>query len=477
MNLHQFLLALWARKRLILVTIFTTVAVAIAVSLVLPAKYTATASIVIDFKALDPVSGNVLPAVLLPGYLATQLDVISSHRVALKAVDALKLTESPEAKAAFEEQAEGKGNIRDWMAELLLKDIKLAPSRESSLVNISYRANDPRFAAAAANAIVRAYIETNLELKVEPASQTATFFNEQVDVLKRNLDTAQKKLSSYQGERGITATDERFDVENARLAELSSQVVTAQAQSFDSRSRERQVNAAIAKGGSPDALSDVLLNPVIQNLKSTLAQAEGKLSDLSSRVGTNHPQYRAALAEVDELKRKLADEMHVVAGTVNSSASLAAQREGSVRSALEAQKMRVLSLKKQRDEGAVLVREVENAQRAYDAAMARFTQTRLESQSTQTNIAVIDPATEPGAPSFPKMKLNIAVALVVGSVLAIGLALVAEMLDRVVRSEQDITSALEIPVLGSISIEPTARVSRLKLLLGRMGSPQPVGDG
>ena len=60
-----------------------------------------------------------------------------------------------------------------------------------------------------------------------------------------------------------------------------------------------------------------------------------------------------------------------------------------MRAALEAQRAKVLRMKAVRDEGLVLVRDVENAQRAYDAVLARFTQTSLESQTTQSNVNVL----------------------------------------------------------------------------------------
>lgn len=469
MNLRQFFLILFARRWLMAATILSTMAVAAVVTLLLPPRYTASASIVIDFKTLDPVSGNILPAQLLPGYLATQLDIISSRNVALKAVDALKLTEDPAERKAFEEDAEGSGSIRDWIADSLLKDVKVEPSRESSMVTIAYHSRNKERAVAVVNAIVRAYIDTSLDLKVEPARQTTAFFDEQLQLLKKSLHAAQRKLSAFQLEKGITATDERYDVENARLSELSAQLVSAQAQSVESTSRRRQLDESLAKGASADVLTEALNNPLIQTLKNSVAQAESKLGDLSKRVGPSHPQYQAALAEVNEAKRKLADEMSVVARSVHATSSINSQREGTLRGAVAAQKAHVLEIKKQRDEAGLLAREVDNAQRAYDTAMTRFTQTRLESQSNQTNISVINPAVAPTRPSFPKWPLTIGLAAVVGAALAIGLALVAEMMDRVVRCEEDVLQALSAPVLGRILPGPSLPGLRAAGLPGSLG--------
>jgi len=453
MNPQQFFRILRARWVLMLVTVLVIVGATIAVSLLLPPRYTATGTVVVDFKGIDPISGGILPMLPMSGYLATQVDIIRSHNVARKAVDLLKLTENPTAKELYMEETQGRGSIRDFLAELILKNLSVEPSRDSSVVNIGYTGNDPRFAAAVANAIIASYINTTLELKVAPARQTNTFFNEQIKTLKDSLEKAQARLSEYQREKGIIATDERLDVENNRLNDLSSQLVAAQAQTYDSQTRQRQVQDFVTRGQIPDTLPDVLSNPVIQNLKASLTQLEVKLNDISGKVGKNHPSYLSVVAEMDGVKRKLIEEMKTISTALANSASLAQKREDQIRGSLAAQRAQVLRMKEVRDEQAVLLRETENAQRAYDAAMGRMTQTRLESQTTQTNVAVINEAVEPIEPSFPKLILNVILAIVLGGMLAVGFALLRELSDRIVRSETDLAEALGVPVLGILGRE------------------------
>jgi succinoglycan biosynthesis transport protein ExoP len=453
MNLQQFLRILRARWLLMLVTLVITIGATIAVSLILPKRYTATATVVVDVKNMDQISGIILPMLPPTAYLATQVDIIQSHSVARRAVDLLKLAENAGAKELFMESTEGKGNIRDFLAELLLKELKVEPSRESSVINISYRGNDPRFSAAVANAFVQSYINTNLELKIAPARQTNTFFNEQIKALQEKLEGAQAKLSAYQRENGIIATDERLDVENNRLNDLSSQLVQAQAQTFDAQSRQRQVQDFLAKGQVPDTLPDVLSNPVIQGLKANLTQLQAKQNELSSKVGTNHPAYQSTVAELDGVRKQLLAEMKTISSTLGSAASLAQKREDQIKASLAAQRAKVLDMKKVRDDLTVLLREVENSQRAYDGAQGRMTQTKLESQSGQTNVMVINEAVEPLEHSSPRILLNTILSIILGSMLAVGFALLREMSDRIVRSETDLADSLGIPVLGVLGNE------------------------
>jgi len=131
------------------------------------------------------------------------------------------------------------------------------------------------------------------------------------------------------------------------------------------------------------------------------------------------------------------------------------------------QKRKVLELNRMRDELAVLQKDVETAQRAMDNVTERFSQTTIEAQSNHIDIAVLSAAQEPGSAYTPKIPLNIALALVVGTVMGIGLGLIAEMLDRRVRSSDDLAELLGVPVISMTN--RMHRVTGPKQLPGQPG--------
>ncbi len=471
MSFQQFLTILWARKWIVVFTLLVTVGTAAALSLLLPPRYTATTTLVIDFKALDPVTGALLPAQLMPGYMATQVGIIESHNVGVKVVKNLRLAEIPAMQEEFVADAEGKGKIEDWLAELLIKYLDVEPSREASIINVSYTGNNPDFAAAISNAFARAYIDTNLELRVEPAKQMATWFNDQLSTLKGNLEKAQARLSAYQRDKGIHAAVEAMDVENAKLQELNQQLVLAEAQASDAASRKRQLDGFIASGQSPESLPDVLANPLINGLKSQLSSASARLSQVSGQLGRNHPEFQRATAEVESIRAKLTEEIQNAAAGITNQYRISSSRVAQLRRAVEQQKESLLAGNVGRDEMAVLIKEVESAQRAYEAAAQRFTQTNLEGQITQSNIAILNPAIPPLKPSFPKLLLNTALAIVLGGMLGVGFAFLREMTDRRVRSLEDLAQIEGMPVLGVLNKAPKRR--RLFGLFGRR-APAPA---
>jgi polysaccharide biosynthesis transport protein len=441
MNLTQFILILRARAKIIFFTITLVVLSTLVVNLILPKIYKATASLVINYKGVDPVTGLTLPAQLMPGYMATQVDIITSRNVAMKVVDQLKFTESQAAQKQFQDATGGKGDIRAWFADKLISGLEAKPSRESSVIEISFSGTDPDFAAAVANAFAEAYQQTNIQLKVEPSQKAAEFLAEKTKTLRANLEDTQSKLSKYQQEKGLTSVMGNLDVESARLNDLSSQLVAAQSQSFDTTSRKQRTN------GNGDESPDLAANPIVQNLKIEIARAESKFSELKERIGSNHPQYQAAEAELNKLKSQLLEAKRIATMSIGGSAQINKQREAELKASVAAQKARVLELNLSRDELSVLQRDVENAQHAVDSASQRLTQTTMEGSSNQADIAVLNPAIAPQNKTSPRITLNIILAGFLGLLLGTAAGLLAEMRDRRVRSREDINELLDLPVL------------------------------
>lgn len=460
MNLHQFFLLLRARRKLILSTLLATILLALGWSLVQSKTYTATTSVLLNYKGVDPLTGLTMPGQLLPGYMATQIDIISSKNVALRVVDRLRLATNPTVIAQFQDATEGRGSVRDWLADLLLRKLDIKPSRESSVVEISFKGADPAFVAAVANAFAEEYQNASVRLKTDPMKKASAYFNEQTRQLRDNVETAQARLSKYQQEKGIVSLDNnRVDVELARLNDLSSQLVAAQAMALEATSRERMAGSGNAH--SPDVTN----NPLIQNLRVALSAAEAKLAESASRYGRNHPSWQAASAEVARMRADLNGALATVSRSVGGNAQVLRQREEELRAALAAQKTRVLDLNRTRDELGVLLKDLDSAQRAFDAASQRFSQTRIEAQSEQSDIAVLNPAVAPSEPSGPRVLLNTLVAVLLGTVLAVGAALLLELLNRPVRSSADVQELLGIPVLGTIAWQAARPRGGLRALM------------
>lgn len=453
MNLRQILSILRARQRLALSIFVLVVATVVAVSLLLPKQYVGSASVVVDVKP-DPVTALASPVAALPAFMATQVDILTSDRVTLRVIRSLKLTEVQQVRDDWLSATGGEGSLEQWLVKLVQKRLDVKPSRESNVITVNYKGPSPEFAAEMANAFARAYIATTLELRADPARQYSSFFSDQARTARETLERAQARLSAFQRAKGIVASEERMDVETARLNELSSQLVQIQSIVADSASRQ-----SAAQGTKADRTQEVLANPLISGMKAELTRSEARLQELIARYGEKHPQVIEARANIAELRQRLDGETRrVTEGTVVST-GINRQRESQLRRELEAQRAKVLQLKAVRDEGQVLMRDVEVAQRAFETLANRQSQTAVESQANQSYVNMLTVAEPPVEADSPRLLLNTVLAVFFGALFAVGGALVVELNDRRVRIPADVVEALQLPLLGILPAPGAKRFS------------------
>lgn len=426
--------------------------------MMLPKTYKATSTVMLDVRTPD-LLGGVVAGVLTPSYMATQVDLIASERVVRKAVKALKLDETAALRDQWRDATQGQGDYQAWVAERLGASLDIKPARESNVITVGYESADPRFSAAMTNAVVQAYIDTTVEMRADPSRRYNAFFDTRAKELREAIEAAQAKLSSYQRGKGLLATEERMDVENARLAELSSQVVALQAVTAESSGRVAQA------GVRPEQMPEVLSNSVVAALSAEVAREDVRVQEMSLRMGANHPNLISARTQLAELRSRLAEATQRASGTASVNNNVNHARLAQVKASLEAQRAKVLELKAVRDEAAVLTRDVEHAQRAFDAVTTRMNQTSLESQNTQSNILVLKSASTPSDPASPNVRRNLFVAAFLSVMLGILTALVREALDRRLRSARDVVEDLHQTLLVTL---PSVNAARLE----RAGTPR-----
>lgn len=450
MSFQRFLAILRARWRVLGAIFAAVLAVAVLAVWLTPRQYIATSQVVVDLR-LDPVAGTQNQSEQLPSYLATQLDVIGSDRVAQRVVELLTLDQDPQKLAAWRIRSHGRGDFKSSLVSDLQRNLIVTPSRESNVISIAYKSADPKEAEVLANAFAQAYIDTNIELKVQPAAQYSAWFAERVKALRADLEAKQAALSDYQRANGMVPTDDRVNIENSRLGSLSEQLSQVEAQNRDAQARLHQVR------NNADSLPEVLQSPVIVNLKQQLSAEQIKRDDMLSQLGEKHPAFVREEATLQNLRQRIAQETQRIAGSIAEGAAADLDRENKVRAALEAQKNRVIGLKRGQDRQALLENDVANAQRNLDAVNQRLAQTNLESQTRQSNIVLLTRATEPMFPSSPNVRLNLTVAVFLGALLSVGIALSLELWDGRLRTGDELSELLGVPLLGTLSSRPYLR--------------------
>jgi chain length determinant protein EpsF len=449
-----------SRFWLIVSVLAITTLTAVAGSLLMSKRYSATTTIHVDVDTVDTVSGNTqYSRETVRNNLATQIEIIRSDQVVGRVIRALGLDRDPDMQIEWLEATEGKGEIADWIAPSLLRNLDAVASLDG--ITITVESGSAKRSADLANAFANAYKAAALELKTKPAQEYAERFEEQTKKYRDAVEVAQKNLSDFQRKSGIITSDEKIDIENMRLQELSTELVRLQAQLSDTRSRREQV----LRGGD-QAVPEVVQSVLIQTLTSELGRAEARLGQIASQYGENHPQRLAAVAEVEELRSRRRQEINRVKDGILGSYAINQQRERELAAALEAQKVKVLNLKSKRDELAVYQRELDSAQRAFDLVARRLTETTVGISAGLSNVNILTPASVPLLPTRPNLVLNTLLGIFLGLFMGLLAAFTLEAAQRPLRNAEDLLQSAGVPVLAVL---PPSRSTRAQRLIGGTG--------
>jgi len=459
MSLYQLFSILRARRLVAGLILLTTVVLALGWALLRPGSYMARAPVLVDVLRTDPVNATPQYGPVPASLLATQIDIVKSDRVAQRVVQMLPPDQPPMKALRERAQKKPSANSEHAIANALQQRLEVKPARESNVINITWTGRTPAEAALVANAFAQAYLETNLDLKTDPARKYTVWFDDQVKDAREKLEKAQQRLADYQQKAGIVTADEKADYETTRLTDLSQQLIALQ--------NRGRTGATIASDASP----------LVNNLRQDAARLEAKIAQESATMGSRHPEMMRMQAELAAVRGRMAAEAARVGQTAASSAEAAKARERELQGMIADQKQRVLALSKQRGDLALLKSDVDTAQKAFETVSASAAQARLQSMSNQTNVMRLASAVEPLERTGPSGVQALLIALVSGTILAVAGALLAELANRRVRTVQDLSLVTHLPILASVpaAVGPS-RYARLsaptsrRLALARSGA-------
>lgn len=443
MTIQQFFLALRYRWRTALgVWLGTLLAVVLLGSLLMPNRYRATSEILIEEENLDPIAGIPLPGSNLPSRIMTEADVVRSARVVSGALQALGPAVEHKLRDRWQTKTGGRGDFEAWAVEAMQRTTEVRPARDSRVLQVSHSSRDPELAAAFVNALVRSYVETSVDLRLDPVRQYNVFFDERAKQLRDRLHDAQRRASEFQRRNGITTFDEKLDVEDARLAELSAQVVALQARAGEAQRRRSEA------ADSPDHMEEVLKDTTVAELAKALAVQQTRQNELLERLGERHPTVIESRAITASIAERLEFAKRRVANAFEGGSKVLASQLAERSQALEQQRAKVLQRKALRDEARLLQNEVDVARRAFDAVIERLNKTTLEKSAPQVTVSVLKSASVPLLATTAALAGKASVGAAVGLLLALVAIVFSEKRDRRLRSADDVLSAVGQPVLA-----------------------------
>ena len=441
MSLSQLIAVLRARIRLVVAVGLVVLLLSAVVSLAMTPQYRATALLQLDFDVYDPLLQRDLSPNLAESYMATQVDTVGSGRVLGEVVRQLGWLDDAERVAPLRAKVAGADteSLIAFMVDEMRKSLEIRREGDTRLVSIT---DDRMLAARVPNLIAAVFLEQHQRASTAPARASADRFGAEIEQLRQRVDEAQRALAEFRQGSGLIDLDHQLDVDGDRLIDLNRRLSDAEA---EARSTRLRLDAALGSAGQADA--GVLGSSTVEALKSQLSQRQAELINASARLGPQHPTRRALESEVAAIRSALEAETRRHVEALRASADAASRALAQVRAEMAAQRSRVLDTRRQSEEGARYQRDLQAAQQLYEAALRNSGNVMLVSNSNYANARLAGEATPPLTHFTPKLRVNLLLGMVVGGFLGLLAALAMELIDRRVRSREDIERELGVDVL------------------------------
>ena len=362
------------------------------------------------------------------------------------------VSEAPvvEEKALAEPREAGETDAQSRRIDEFLGGLAIVPVRNSRIAELRYTSTDPVFAAHAANAVAKAYIQQNLEFKFNTSKEAADWLNERLSEQRKAVEASESALQAFKERHGaVSVADTASNIVVARLTDLNSALTKAKTERINKESLYNQLRS-MEGTGSIDALPSILSNDYIQKLKTELADLQRQQAQMADRYGPRHAEMIKIRSAIDSADAKLKLEVSKAVDSVKNEFQAALSEERSLQSALDSQKGEALSLNRVGIEAGVLQREAESNRQIYESLLQRTKETDISSERKTTNVRVIDEAETPRGPISPNVPRDMMMALATSLFVAIGLAFGFEYIDNRIRTPQEMKAFLGVPFLGMI---------------------------
>ena len=374
-------------------------------------------------------------------YYLTQYELIKSRPVIEKAIENLNLTKRlPELAGA-----------KDPVADLL-RSVMVLPVKETSLVDIKFEHRDPAVAADVATGIARAYTRNNLDMKMKNAREALAWLSEQMTELSTKVRDSSMALQNYRVKAGIVGLKEQREITTGKIMSVNTAYLDAQAQRLAVEAKLKELQAIAKDPVGAQTIFIVADNPMIQKLKAQAADLRIEVSRALESLGPKHPRIIELRAQMQEVQKKLEAEIQTMLQAVNTELRVARARENALLQNVDQLRQEAQKIYEKEIDYQGLEREVNSNQQMQETVLNRLKEMGVSGALETNNLRVVEEAQVPAFPIKPQKSREIGIAIILGLLAGIGVALFLERLDNTIRTPEEVQNYLGFPVLGVVPI-------------------------
>jgi succinoglycan biosynthesis transport protein ExoP len=374
-------------------------------------------------------------------FIATQVKLIESDSVLRPVVDKYRLREVEED--ALEEAVDHSAVSLE--APVILKRLKITRPPNTYILQISYRSSNRQLAADVANEIALSYLAHTYRIRYQATANLSDFMERQLEELKAKMEKSSAAVAQFERELNVINPEEKTSILSARLLELNSEYTKTQA---DRVKKEAAYNSV--QSGTLEAAQVSTQGDALTKLTENLNDAREKFAEVKNHYGLNHPEYKKAQTRVQELESQIASTGDSVRQRVEVEYREAVNREAMISTAVQDTKAEFDRLNSRSFEYQTLKREADGDKKLYEELVRKIKEAGINASFQNSSIRVADPARPGLKPVFPKVWLNLLLAFLSSTFLAVGIAVVSDVLDNTVRDPDQVTRLMKTEVIGSL---------------------------
>lgn len=338
------------------------------------------------------------------------------------------------------------------IAKAISGGILVTPVKNSRIVNVSYRSQNPELAMTIVNTVAKAYIEKTLEMKMTSSINTIKWLSDKADQERVKIAKSQGALQKYVRQNDILTIENKIAIVPQRLSELGMQLIRANAKRRELESLSKMTSEINNRPDLADTIMSIANDRSVQSVRNRIFEAEQTLMNLSKKYGEKHPSMLRARANMEILQNKKKKEIARVIESRKNTYELAVSNVETLRRLLEATKREALNLNEKFLQYEVLKRGLETNKQLYDAIMRKIKEQDITKQLQTVNVWVLEKAVLPGAPFKPQKTRGVMAGLLFGLLSGLAMAFFAEYLDNTIKTPEDTEHKLGVPVLGMVSL-------------------------
>ncbi len=465
------------RRRWLTVAGTTAVVLGLAILYLLlaTAQFTATTALLVDIRQSSPFRQQplVTDAQSENTLVESQVEVLRSEGLARTVVAQLDLVHDAGFNGigpgligtvvglvADLTGGSGPASVEKQNAQAVEKLMRMVTVRRigmTAVIEVAVRTPDRMLSSRLANALVEVYLQRQVAALSDVSSLASGWMQKRVKELRDQAIAADREVQTYRAAHNILDTDKgQFNAQ--QLGDFSLQQTIARTRLADAQAKFDRINAITPDRLVDAPMAEAIENTVIVGLRKQYLDARRRESDWSSRYGVNHTAAANARSEMAELQGSIRNELSRISETYRSELEVAKANEAELTRQLAVLAAAAATVNGDRIMLRALQSAADSYKSIYENFLTRYTQAVQDQSFPITEARVMSTAVPPLKKSWPKAPLVLGLAIVLGVMLGLGLAVLRELLDQGLRTPAQIKAATGHDCLGMLPrLAATAR--------------------